>query len=397
MRRAAADETGVLRVVLITGSRSDWRCVKPVLEAAQADPEFEPRLIVTGTHLSSRHGFTADELPTAALRVPILDGPDEPLAIAAATGRGVERLANAIAAQRADWVVVVGDRYESFAGGLAATMLAIPLAHIGGGETDIATNQDCNLRNALTKLSQLHFVSHATAAERVRALGEEPWRVCVSGLPSLDDLHKHGRTWQDLAAAAPLDPARPFLLASFLPVTLRPAESQRHLSVLLGALDQLEAAQVLFVLSNGDATGDQHDAVVRAWASRRADAHLVSHLSCAVYAFALEHAACYVGNSSSGVIEAPLLGTPVVMVGSRQDGRPRAQNVRDEPNPSAASLATAIRVQLRHGRYSAGASPWGDGRAAARICARLKADRGKADLMSKRLVVSASSPCESLA
>ena len=121
--------------------------------------------------------------------------------------------------------------------------------------------------------------------------------------------------------------------------------------------------------TNGDAGADCDDAQVREWAAHGDNVTLVTDLPADVYQLALRHCTCYVGNSSSGVIEAPFYGTPVVLVGSRQDGRPRAQNVRDEPNPTAEILVRAIRAQVRHGPYPAGVSPWGDGRAAPRILA----------------------------
>jgi len=360
-----------------------------MLRAARDWPGLNPALFVTGSHLSRRHGRTLDHIcragwePTAC--VEIVETVDTPLAVTRATGRAVVGLAEAFSANTLDWVVVTGDRYESFAAGVAATMLGLPLAHVAGGETDVATNQDCNLRNALTKLAQVHFVAHETARARVLSLGEEDWRVHVVGLPSLDEIA--------LAAApqtAPLDaglvpPHTDFLLVSYLPVTLRPTEATKHLDALLAALARCEGMHKLFVLSNADAGGAELDRRIRAWAAGRHDVTLAPALEPDVFLAAIRDCRCFVGNSSSGVIETPAFGTPAVIVGSRQDGRPRAANVLDVPDPTAAALHGAIQRQCAHGRYRDVQSPWGAGGSAMRICRLLGELRGRPDLLAKRV------------
>lgn len=380
-----------MNVAFVTGSRSDWRLVEPLLCAARDHTRLSPTLLVTGAHLSPRHGQTLDEIVAAgwtpAACVPILEDADSPAATARATGRAVQGLADALAAQPLEWVVVTGDRYESAAAALAASMLAIPLAHVGGGETDLATNQDGCLRNAMTKLAHVHFVAHALAERRVLALGEEPWRVRRVGLPSLDGIEAAAAPRAALEAAGHVPPGAAFLLVNYLPVTLHPAASLAHLQTLLGALAQLPELHKLIVLSNADAAGDQHDALVRRWAATRSDTTVVPALPPALYLAALRDCVALVGNSSSAVIEAPCFGTPVVIVGNRQAGRPAAVNVRTLPNPTSASLAAAVRAQLRHGHFARVASPYGRGPAAQRICDDLVALRRRMDLLHKRLIV----------
>lgn len=389
-------------VAFVTGSRSEWRLIRPLLDAARASKTLTPRLVVTGAHLSARHGETVRLIRADGHEpdecVPILEIHDTPDAIARATGRAVLGCADALTRLAPAWTVVAGDRYESFAAGVAATMLAIPLAHIAGGETDVATNQDCNLRNALTKLAQAHFVSHELAARRVIALGEETWRVRVVGLPSLDGLATQAATFADLCSAAGL-PAdclprrhprdatgRRFVLASFLPVTLEREKTRTHLDILLAALDEQADVHKLIVLSNADADGDALDSVIRAWAYGRSDVSLAPALSAEHYAAALRDCGCYVGNSSSGVIEAPLLGTPAVIVGTRQSGRPLTGGTRCLSSPTLDALTRAIRDQLNPAAEYPIESPYGDGRAAPRICAALSELRGDPRLMCKRLI-----------
>ncbi|MBK8914670.1 MAG: UDP-N-acetylglucosamine 2-epimerase (hydrolyzing) [Phycisphaerales bacterium] len=384
-----------MSVLIVTGSRADWRLVEPVVVAAGA----EAQLLVTGTHLSARHGATVREIESAghaiAARVPILFDTDSALNVARATALCVSGCAEAMARINPRWVLVAGDRYESFAAGVAATMMGISLAHLGGGETDVSTNQDCNLRNALTRLAQLHFVGHELAARRLRAMGEEAWRIHVVGLPSLDGIAEQAADFAALAAAAGL-PAdvgprgsgagRRLVLSSFLPVTLRAEQAERDLRAMLAALGALDVVHKLIVLSNGDAEGDRIDARTRAWAKGRADATLVAALPPSIYLAALRDAGCYVGNSSSGVTEAPALGCPAVIVGERQEGRATAASTVILRRPSAEDIQAAVRAALSSSRGVQDDGPYRAGGAAPRMVALLKRFADDPRLLSKRLV-----------
>ncbi|TWT42416.1 GDP/UDP-N,N'-diacetylbacillosamine 2-epimerase (hydrolyzing) [Phycisphaerae bacterium RAS1] len=380
------------KICLISGARSDWPLIEPLLDAARRQA-VDAHLIVTGTHLSRRHGHTLDVILAAgwqpARRLEILEIDDSPLAAARSTGRAVSLAADALQELAPHWVVVAGDRYESFAAAVAATMLGQPLAHVGGGETDVATNQDGSLRNAITKLAHLHFVANTAAAQRIRALGEETWRIHAVGLPSLDALKTRRRPRTQLAPIG-LPASGDFLLASFLPVTLRPDESFKHLDLMLDALDHI-AQHKLCLLSNADAHADEHDARIRRWADGRRDATVVHSLPPELYATALAECCCYVGNSSSGVIESPVFGTPAVIVGLRQQGRLVAANTLALEQPTAAALLQAIRRQIAHGRFDV-ESPYGDGTAAARVLETLCRLRSRPDLLTKRLSCEADAP-----
>lgn len=388
-------------MALITGSRSDWPLVEPILRAATEAPEVSPRLLVTGAHLSERHGSTLGAIEaagwTVSRAVPILGdrADDSSEAVAHATGRAVSGLSAALSSLGPTWVVVVGDRYESFAGALAASMLGLPVAHVGGGETDIATNQDGNLRNALTKLAQVHFVANETGRERVLALGEEPERVHVVGLPSLDGIRWGSISSRgELAGATGLRGERGFLLVSYLPVTLDPARSLADLDALLAGLDDIDEYDKLLILGNADACADAHDRRVQAWASGRSDTRLVRSLEVSLYRAAMRYCECYVGNSSSGVIEAPLLGTPSVIVGLRQLGRETGARTTVVSHPTRAEVIAAVRRECQLGRYEGGASPYGDGQAAVAICRVLRSALVTPRLLEKRLIVPGRAACD---
>lgn len=385
-----------MRIALVTGSRSDWGLVEPLLRDASARRDLTPLLIVIGSHFSRRHGHSIDAIRSAgwqpAACIDAREPDDSPASITRTTGRTIAALADTFEQTAPDWVVVTGDRFDAFAAATAATTLAVPLAHVAGGETDLATNIDGNLRNAMTKLAALHFVAHDTAAERVLAMGEEPWRVHTVGLPALDGLENRTASAEALVADGlmPASPGgaapRPFVLASYFPVTMQLGDSRRLLDVWLSALSRVDDHHKLIVTTNADLGADECERIIRAWAKGRSDVTVAASLDNALYLSALKHCDCYVGNSSSGVIESPVFGTPAVIVGSRQEGRPRADNVERLIQPSAESLAAAVTAQIEHGRYRAIVSPFGDGRASERICEALVELRRRTDLMLKRLM-----------
>ena len=385
-----------MRIALITGSRSDWGLVEPMLRAASERDDLTPLLIVIGSHMSARHGRSIDAIRAAGWRpaacVDACETDDSPAAMTRITGRLIAGLADTLDEMAPDWVVVTGDRFDAFAAATAATTLAIPLAHVAGGETDLFTNYDGNLRNAMTKLAALHFVAHDTARERVLSMGEEEWRVHTVGLPSLDGLASRCAPAKDLVAnrlvprgADGVTPAA-FVLGSYFPVTMQLGQSRRLLNVWLSALGRIENRHKLIVASNADCGADECEGRIRDWAAGRSDTTIAVSLDAPLYLSALKHCDCYVGNSSSGVIETPVFGTPAVMVGTRQEGRPRAANAVRLLEPSVETLAAAIAEQIDHGRFGDVVSPFGDGRASQRICDSLIELRERPDLMLKRLV-----------
>ncbi len=377
-----------LKLGFITGSRSEWPLIEPIFRAARERPDLDARLIVAGSHLSDRDGRSVDAIRAAGFEPDVCIEPNEarhaPCDIARATGRMLAGFADWFDVMTLDWVVVAGDRYEAFAAASAASILGLPIAHVAGGETDVATNYDGNLRNAITKLAHVHFVANRLAAARVLATGEEPWRVKPTGLPSLDGLDRRGVSRDELIDGGLIPEDGPFILASYFPVTMQPAESRRLLDVWLEALGLVEAHKVI-ILANADAGADEYAAAIKAWAANRKDASLAASLPVSVYLGALREAACYAGNSSSGLIETPLLGTPAVMVGTRQQGRAAGANAVVLPNPTVEELAAAIREQVAHGPWPGRASPWGDGAASGRICEHLVVMRTNPDLLIKRI------------
>lgn len=378
------------RIGVVTVSRSDYGHLRPVLEALRRAPDVELLLLVAGMHLASEFGLTvrdieADGFPISA-RVEMLGGSDTPEAVAAATGRGVAGFAEAFARLRPDVVVVLGDRFEMLAAAVAALPFALPVAHIHGGEVSEGA-MDNQIRHAITKLAHLHFASAEPHARRIAAMGEEPWRIHTVGAPGLDRL----ATTEPLSRAAlarelGLPEAGLWLLVTFHPVTLEYRDTAAHIDELLAAIEKTDGF-IVITYPNADTSGRLIIERIEEFAGRHPRrCRLAKSLGERLYLSLLRHADLMIGNSSSGLIEAPTFGLPVVNVGSRQRGRLRGANVIDvEPSREdilrgiEAAQATAFRARAR-----AAANPYGDGHAAPRIVDVLRAVPVDARLVQKR-------------
>ena len=370
----AGEQQTPRRIAVVTGARSDFAHMRPVMAAVEADPRLALQMIVTGSHLSAAHGRTIDEVLESgfapAAEIECLAADDGDTATASAIGRGVAGFAEVFADLSPDWVVLLGDRYEIFAAATAATAMRIPLAHLAGGECDVASNIDFQLRNAITQMALLHFVSCEQYRRRVVAMGQEDFRIHVVGIPSLDGIADDLIPPDELGADLGVDFSRPTLLATVLPVTLNPVEHEQALESLLVAIAGMTDLQVIFTGVNADAGGRWIADCLAKIAIDQSRVKAFASLGARRYHGAMAAATAVAGNSSSGVIETPSFGVPTVNIGTRQDGRLRAANVIDvEPTPAAvaAGLRTALTDEDFRRRCRDVKNPLGDGRAGRRI------------------------------
>jgi UDP-hydrolysing UDP-N-acetyl-D-glucosamine 2-epimerase len=320
-------------------------------------------------HLSPEFGLTIREIEADGFpigeRVEMLLSSDTPEGIAKSMGLGTMGFAQAYGRCRPDILLVVGDRFEMHAAALAALPFKIPVAHIHGGEITEGAIDDA-LRHSITKLSHLHFVSTREYANRVIQMGEEPWRVVVSGSPALDNL----RTLtllkpEELAARFGLSLNQAPLLVTFHPVTLEYEDTDWQVSELLEALRPFDLP-VVFTAPNADTSGRVIARKIEDFVKDHPSAWIVPNLGTLGYLSMMRCAAAMVGNSSSGIVEAPSFELPVVNIGSRQRGRVRAPNVIDV-GYGATEIAGAVERALCPAFRASLAgltNPYGDGRAA---------------------------------
>ena len=333
------------RVGVITAGRNDFGIYLPVLRALRDSEEFDPVVIATGTHMDPRFGETVFDMERAGFfphyRVPLVPEEDRALAVSAAMGEGIRAFAEVFAAAELDLLMLLGDRFEMFAAATAAVPFRLPLVHLHGGEVTEGA-MDEQFRHAISKLSHLHFVSTHRYYERLLQMGEEPWRVVVSGAPALDVLNGF-EPWSlarlEESLGVSLEPSP--LLVTFHPVTLREGE---QVDELLSALAPYADERPMVITGTNSDPGYLAIMVrFEAFAAEHPTVALVSSLGTERYFSLMSHAAAMVGNSSSGIIEAASFGLPVVNIGDRQKGRVRGENVIDVPC-AAEAIGEGIRT-----------------------------------------------------
>jgi UDP-hydrolysing UDP-N-acetyl-D-glucosamine 2-epimerase len=324
------------KVAVMTGTRADFGLLRPLLAELDSRGDVTLQLIATGTHLSDAHGRTIGEITAAGFSVAaevsiwseVDSTHDSSLSVALDTGNAVAEFSRTLSALQPDVVVVLGDRLEAFAMATAAVVLQIPVAHIHGGELTLGAMDD-SLRHAITKLSYLHFATTDEHAARIVAMGEEPSRVFNFGAPVLDTLSgMHFTTKDELAAKFGVVFGARTALMTFHPAAFDEAPALEMFEELLAAIDEMHECHFIFTGTNNDIGSDQVRERMAAFVAARPDrVTYVESFGQQGYLSAMHHVDLVVGNSSSTVLEAPLLGTPSVLVGNRQEGRPLAASV----------------------------------------------------------------------
>ncbi len=366
-------------ICVVTGTRAEFGLLSGLMRAIADDPELTLQVIATGMHLSPEFGLTYRAIEEAGFtideKVEMLLSSDSPVGIATSIGVGTIGFALALRRLSPDLIVVLGDRFEVLAAVQAALVACIPVAHVHGGELSEGAIDD-SIRHALTKMAHLHFTATEEYRRRVIQLGESPDRVHAVGAPGLDAI---GRvpllTREQLEQTLGVTLASPSFLVTYHPETLRPDASAAAMGELLAALDEFSGATIVFTKPNADTGGRVIGQAIDAYV-RRHPGRAVAHTSLGQqrYLSALRHVDLVIGNSSSGLIEAPSFRIPTVNVGDRQRGRIRAASVIDCA-PQRGAITDAIRQALSPAfrRVVEGASnPYGDGEATGRIVAILK-------------------------
>ena len=365
-------------VAVVTGSRSDYGCLLPILRRIQETPGLKLQLLVTGMHLSEKFGLTVREIEADGFdiedRIDLQLSSDSPEGIADAMGRATAGFSKSFGRSRPDLLLVLGDRFEMHAAAVASIPFKIPLAHVHGGEVTQGAMDDV-LRHSLTKLSHLHFVAARESVRRVLQMGEEPWRVILSGAPSLDNLREVpllGK--EELAGRLKIPLGVSPLLVTYHPVTLEYEQTHWQIEELLSALSQA-GLPVVFTAPNADTYGSIIRSRIEAYVREHpGSTWLVPNLGTQLYFSLMKWAAAMVGNSSSGLVEAPSFELPVVNIGTRQEGRTRGGNVVEvgyHRAEIASGVGRAVSAEFRQGLKGM-ANPYGDGRASEVIAQQLR-------------------------
>lgn len=365
------------RIGVVTTSRADYGIYRSILHRIQNDNELSLRLYVTGSHLVPRYGMTvkeieADGFPVAAKAEILLAG-DTPACVDKAMGLALVAFGDIFRDTSPDILLVLGDRFEMFAVAIAAVPYNVPTAHIHGGEVTMGAVDD-TFRHALTRISHIHFAATAEYARGLEDLGEEKWRITVSGAPGLDgleDIPVLGR--KEMEEMLGISLRKNPILVTFHPTTRERGEMEVQITELLKALRSFDHPMI-FSLPNADTEHEVIRRAVEIFVDSRPHAVAREHLGRILYVNLMRIGSAMVGNSSSGIIEAPSFALPVINVGRRQEGRIMAENIINVPVDAESVRAALSRALSREFRDSLKElqNPYKVGDAAATIVERLK-------------------------
>jgi len=355
------------RVTYITGTRADFGLMCSTLKAIDASPQLSLDIIVTGMHLISSYGNTVDEVEQSGLRicarVKVSLSGSEGSEMALALGQQVIGITQALKSGRPDILLVLGDRGEMLAGAIAALHLNIPVVHVHGGE--LSGTVDESIRHAISKLAHYHFTSTTAARERLLKMGEQPATVFVTGAPGLDEIvNTELQEKKTIFFKYGLDEACDTILVLFHPVVQQAEDAAWQTQQLMQAIVESNV-QALIILPNADAGGDAIRTTMCEYVNNNDRLIQALHISRVDFLSLVAAADAMVGNSSSGIIEAASLKTPVVNVGDRQNNRERNENIIDT-NYQKDKIQLAINCALKKD-CSQVDNRYGDGLAGERI------------------------------
>jgi GDP/UDP-N,N'-diacetylbacillosamine 2-epimerase (hydrolysing) len=377
------------KIAVVSEARATYGYIKRLMHLMERSERLELQLIVTGMHLLKEYGLSLDEIVRdgfiPAAHVDMYVGGDSPTAWAKSLGVEVQGLAQAFDMLKPDMMLVAGDRAEILAATVTAAYMNIPVAHIQSG--DLSGHIDGSARHAITKLAHIHLPSCEDSAERVRKLGEEPWRIFNVGAPQLDDV-VHGKklTHDELTGKFGFDFGKPVLLIIQHPVLAEAHLARKQMEETMAAVRD-SGHQAIVIYPNVDAAGREIISVIE----RNRDHPAIRafrNLDREVFLSLLGAVSVLIGNSSVGILEAPSFKLPALDIGSRQTGRMRACNVITVPEFDRELIRRGIDRALLDGEYRVAletcVNPYGDGNSSERIC-RILEDIDLSRLLNKQM------------
>lgn len=320
------------KVAVVTVGRSDWGIYYPILQEIKKRKNLELKIIASGGHLSKQYGYTIKEIEKDGFKisekVQMLLSSDDPISISTSIGLGVIGFAKAYEKIKPDIILVLGDRFEMLSSAIAALPLKIPIAHIHGGE-ETQGAFDNVIRHSITKMVHIHFTSTKEYAKKIEKMGEEKWRIFNVGAPSLENLKRIKFLKEkelEKKLNFPLNP-KP-LLVTLHPVTMELENTRYYIQQLLKALKKTNFP-LIFTMPNPDTYNSIIRKEIINFSKGYKNCKVFENLGTQIYFNLMKYSLAMVGNSSSGIIEAPSFKLPVVNIGTRQKGRIKAKNVID--------------------------------------------------------------------
>ena len=317
---------------IVTGTRAEYGLLSRTIALLQNNENFDTRVFVCGAHLSPEHGYTLSELESQGVKnivsVEMLMSSATRVGIAKSVGIAIMSFADAFSREKLDAIMVLGDRYEILAAAQTAMFLDIPLIHIHGGEITEGAFDDA-IRHSITKMANIHFPATKDFAKRIVQLGEQPDSVFVVGAPGIDNIVNTPRMKKnELEESLGFKINQPLALVTYHPVTKAQNDDENDITPLIESITSNPQLTYVITFPNADGGGKE---IIDKWQtlSKLKNVHLVPSLGFIRYLSLMEHVGCVIGNSSSGIIEAPSFHIGTVNIGSRQHGRPRADSIID--------------------------------------------------------------------
>lgn len=355
-------------ISILTATRAEYGLLKPLIEKLNRIDEYDIRLVVTGMHLSPEYGLTYQDIERDGFvidkKIDILLSSGTSVGVSKAMGIALMGFSEYFDTLKPDLLIVLGDRYETLAVCIAAMNARIPIAHLHGGEATEGLIDEA-IRHSITKLSHLHFTSTEAYRNRVIQMGEHPDRVFNVGAIGIEVIKNLSyMSWTELKASLGFELDERFALFTFHPVTLENSTQEEQLLNVLQALDEFDGLQLIITGSNADMGGNIINKMLEDYVSKRRDKCIAfKSLGQLRYLSALKYCSFVIGNSSSGIIEAPSFHKPTINIGDRQKGRIQAESViQCEPVKAeiVASIKRALSPEFTE-RIITVRNPYGDG------------------------------------
>jgi GDP/UDP-N,N'-diacetylbacillosamine 2-epimerase (hydrolysing) len=366
------------KICILTATRAEYGLLKPIIKKLIEVPVFDVRVVTTGAHLSPEFGLTYKEIEKDGIvideRIEILLSSDTHVAISKSMGLAMIGFADYFERLKPDMLVVLGDRYETLAVCTVAMNQRIPIAHLYGGETTEGA-VDESIRHAISKLSYLHFTSTEEYRCRVIQLGEQPNRVFSVGAIGIENILKEklmSKSELELAIDFKLD--KPYAMVTFHPVTLEDNNSEKQVQALLDACKMYIDLKFIFTKANADANGRVINKIIDKFVAENNNAIAFMSLGMNRYLSALKYCTMVIGNSSSGLLEAPSFGKSTINIGDRQKGRLQAASVINcEPTKEEIKKAIALALTDEFKiKAKSIVNPYGDGNTSQKIVATIE-------------------------
>lgn len=366
-------------ICVITGTRAEYGLLFPLIKRISSDDSLNLKLVVTGAHLSPEFGLTYKQIESDGFeidkKIDILLSSDTISSISKSMGLAMIGFGEYFEQNKPDMVVVLGDRYEIFAATCAAAMSKIPIAHIHGGETTEGATDEF-LRHSITKMSYLHFTSTQQYAKRVMQLGEAPERVFNVGAIGIENIKTMNLlSKQDLERSIDFPLNAPYALITFHPVTMEVDSAKQQFTELLKAIDGFDQMKFIITKANADADGRIINKMIDEYTAKNPSRVICfSSMGQLRYLSAMKYCSFVLGNSSSGIIEAPAFFIPTINIGDRQRGRVQAESIIDCP-PVCNEIRKAMCLALGHNKekqFKIMQNPYGDGNVSIKILEVMK-------------------------